>query len=123
MNIFKEAVSKQIRIQSNKGLLNVEQLFTLSINDLNDLAVQLDEQYEKSNKKSFLTKTSAKDKIAKLKFDLVYEILTDKLQEAEELANASAIKEHNNKIISLIAEKQDESLKGKTIKQLEAMLK
>jgi len=42
----------------------------------------------------------------------------------EVIANeAMEIKEHNKKIISLISEKKDESLKGKSIKQLEAMLK
>ena len=35
----------------------------------------------------------------------------------------SHIKEHNQKILQLIADKQEESLKGKTVKELEKLLK
>ncbi len=123
MDNFKKAVKDGLRIQTTKGVLSTEQLFTLSVSDLNDLAVSLDEEYEKSGKKSFLTKTSAKDKTTKLKFDIVLEILTDKLAETEAASEAKEIKEHNNKILALMAEKKDDALKGKSFKELEKLLK
>ncbi len=123
MNNFKEVSKQKLRISTSKGLLSIEQLWDLSLTELDTLAVSLQEEHEKSGKKSFLTKTTAKDKIAKLKFDVVLEVLIDKNDEAQALSEAKEIKEHNQKIIQLISEKQDESLKGKSIKQLEAMLK
>ena len=66
---------------------------------------------------------TAKDKTTKLRFDVVLEVLNTKSAEAEAIAEAKEIKDHNAKILNLIAEKQDESLKGKSVKQLEAMLK
>jgi len=123
MSNFKEATKQKLRIQTNKGLLSTEQLWDLSLTELDTLAVSLQEEHEKSGKKSFLTKTSAKDKTAKLRFDVVLEVLNTKSTEAEAIAEAKEIKDHNAKIFALIAEKQDESLRGKSIKQLESLLK
>ncbi len=123
MENFLKAIRQKERFQTSKGLLSLEQVCDLSFEDLNTLAVSLDEQYNESGKKSFLVKTTVKDKNAKLRFDVVLEILNTKMEEAQVAAEAKEIKEHNKKIIALIAEKQDESLKGKTVKQLEAMLK
>jgi hypothetical protein len=121
--MYKEASKQNLRFTTTKGNLTVEQLWSLSTDELNNLAVTLDEQYNESGKKSFLVTKSVKDKTAKLRFDIALDILNTKLEEAEAIKHAKEVKEHNKKIISLIQEKKDESLKGKTIKQLEAMLK
>ena len=123
MENFKTATQKKLRFQTSKGLLSTEQLWDLSIEDLDTLAVSLEAEHKESGKKSFLVKSNLKDKTAKLKFDVVLDVLNTKVDEIEAAKEAAEIKEHNKKIINLIAEKQDESLKGKSIKQLEAMLK
>jgi len=123
MENFKSATQQKLRFQTSKGLLSTEQLWDLSLTDLDVLAVSLEAEYKDSGKKSFLVTKSAKDKTAKLKFDVVVDVLTTKVEEAQALTEAKEIKEHNNKILALIAEKQDETLKGKSLKQLEAMLK
>ena len=123
MEKYKQASQEKLRFQTNKGTLSTEQLWDLSLDELDALAVSLDTEHKESSKKSFLAKTSAKDKTAKLKFEVVYDILITKKEESEAIAEAHEIKQHNNKIIQLIAEKQDESLKGKSIKELEKMLR
>ena len=123
MENYKLATKQKLRFQTNKGLLSTEQLWELSLDELDALAVSLKEQHEESGKKSFLVKKSEKDKTAKLRFDVAYDILMTKKEEAETLAEAQEIKEHNNKILTLIKDKQDETLKGKSIEQLEKMLK
>lgn len=124
MDIFKEASRKGLRVKTSKGLLTVEQLWTLPISELDTLAVSLQEIYEESGKKkSYLTKKSVKDKEAKLAFDIVLEILTTLAGEADDAKEAKEIKEHNAKILGLIAEKDEETLKGKSKKQLLEMLK
>jgi hypothetical protein len=123
MDNFKLASQQKLRFQTTKGLLSTEQLWDLSIDDLDALAVSLEAEHKQSGKKSFLVKTSSKDKTAKLRFDIVLDVLNTKVEEMEAATEAKEIKEHNKKIITLIAEKQDESLKGKSIKELEKMLK
>ena len=87
------------------------------------LAVSLETEHKESGKKSFLVKTSTKDKTAKLRFDVALDVLNTKVEEMHAAQEAAEIKEHNKKIIALISEKKDESLKGKSIKQLEGMLR
>lgn len=123
MENFKEASRQKLRIQTNRGLLSVEQLWDLSIDELDTLAVALEEEHKKSGKKSFLVKNTTKDKTAKLRFDVVLEVLNAKSDEAQATIEALEIKEHNKKIMGLILEKKDNQLKGKSLKELESMLR
>lgn len=123
MDNFKLASQQKLRFQTSKGPLSTEQLWDLSLNDLDVLAVSLEEEATKAGRKSFLVRSSAKDKTAKLKFDIVIDILGTKVEDANAASEAQEIKEHNKKIINLISEKKEESLKGKSITELEAMLR
>lgn len=122
MENFKLASQQKLRFQTDKGLLSTEQLWDLPIEYLDELAVSLETEHKQSGKKSFIVKTSLKDKTAKLRFDVVLDVLNTKVEEANALTEAAEIKAHNTKILTLISEKKDDSLKGKSIKQLEAML-
>ena len=123
MENFKLASQQKLRFQTKKGLLSTEQLWDLSLEEMDALAVSLEAEHEQSGKKSFLVKKSVKDKTAKLRLDVVLDILTTKVEEEQARTEAKEIKEHNNKIIALIEEKKDESLKGKSIRQLQEMLR
>lgn len=120
---YKQASQQKLRVETSVGLLSVEQLWDLPVEELDSIAVKLSEDYEKSSGKSFLQKRSLKDKTVKLKFDVVLDILETKVKNAETASKAQETKEHNQKILGLIAEKQDGELQGKSIEELEAMLK
>jgi uncharacterized membrane protein len=122
MEFYKLASKQKLRFQTSKGNLSVEQLWELSEAELDALAVSLEDEYNQSGKKSFLVKRSVKDKTTKMKFDIVLDILNTKVEERQSAEERAEKRAKNKKIIELIAEKQDESLKGKSIKQLEAML-
>lgn len=121
--IYKEASKLKLRFETTKGLLSVEQLWGLSLVELDALAVSLEEAYKNSKSKSFLDKKTEKDKIIKLRFDIALDVLNTKVDEKEAAKKEAEDKEHNQKILSIIKEKQDEALKGKSIKELEKMLK
>ena len=123
MENFKQASKQKLRFQTAKGLLSVEQLWDLSLSDLDSLAVSLREAYENSKGKSFLTKRTTKDATIKLQFDVVLDILQTKVEESELLREAKENKENNEKILNLISEKKDEELKGKSLKELQKMLR
>ena len=123
MSNYKEASRLGLRINTNKGSLSVEQLWSLTLPQLDELAVSLEENVEKSISKTFLKKRTNKNKLAQLSFDIVLDILQTKMAEAEELQSASEIKKHNDKILTLIAEKQEADLKNLSAEELQALLK
>ncbi len=123
MEIYKAAAKQRLRFKTGQGELSVEQLFQLSIGELDALAVSLDEAHNQSAKKSFVIKKTGKDKTAKLRFDIVIDVLNTKVEAAAAAAERQEIKEHNNKIIAAISEKQEGELKNKSLKQLQGMLR
>lgn len=121
--MYKQLIKDKTRFVTSKGELSLEQLFTLSINELDTLAVSLQEAYDKSNnKKSFIEKKTAKDKTLKVQLDVVLDILQDKQEEAEAAKVKAENKLRNQKIREMIAEKEDDALASKSIKELKAML-
>ncbi|MCK5789006.1 MAG: hypothetical protein KAH32_08400 [Chlamydiia bacterium] len=122
-DFFMSASRMNLKITAAKGNLTVNQLWGLSLNELDTLAIKLEGEYKVSGTKSFLRKVAKEDEVAKLKFDIVFSILEIKYKESEAAKDATAVKTHNQKIMALIAEKQDEDLKGKSVADLTSMLK
>lgn len=124
MEMYKQASKQQLRFPTTVGMLTTEQLWSLGIVDLDKLAVALEDAYNKAKgKKTFLQVKTEEDKTAKLRFDIALDILTSKVEEMEEAQKAQETKEHNQKILGLMAKKKDEALEGKSLKELEKMLK
>lgn len=121
--MYKEASKQKLRVQTKRGLLSIEQLWDLSLTELDALAVTLEEEYKDSKGKSFLDTKSKKDKNIKLQFDIVLDILNTKVEDKEANQKATETKEHNQKILGIIKKKQDTELAEKSIEELEKMMK
>lgn len=118
MENYKQASREDLRVVTSKGVLTVTQLWSLSIPELDVIAVELEAEYQVSGKKSFIVKKSKKDSSTKLRFDIVLDILTTKVEESESASESLEIKRHNDKIDSIIANKQEEELQNKSVADL-----
>jgi hypothetical protein len=123
MSDFMKASRLKLKFPTTKGLLSLDQLWDLSLGDLDELAVGLAKSYDDSKGKSYLSKKSTKDKTIKLQFDIVLAVLNTLVEEKETAMAQSGVKAHNQKILSLIQEKKEASLKELDIKSLEKLLK
>lgn len=123
MNTYKEATRLKLRISTIKGPLSVEQLWDLRMDQLDKVAIRLQKELEESGTKSFLTEETKENKLTKLKFEVVLDVLKTKMAAAESAKMASELRAHNQRINELIARKKDEELEGKSIEELEALLK
>jgi len=123
--MYKKANQLKLRFSTNKGILSVEQLWDLSQVDLSNVIKAVKKVLKKTDddELSFLEDTKVVDVENQLKFDILKDVYLSKKKEAEELRNAAENKAYNQKILSLIAEKQEEGLRGKSIEELEALLK
>lgn len=119
--MFKEASRKQLRIKTPKGLLSVEQLWTLTLKELDRTAVALKKQMRDTQEESFLSETTKEDKELKLMFDVTFSVLETLKSEGEAQTKRKETREHNAKIDTLISEKKDSDLRNMSIDELEKL--
>jgi uncharacterized protein with von Willebrand factor type A (vWA) domain len=126
MDNFKEASRIGLRFSTPKGVFAVEQLWNLTLADLAYCvrAVKKTLNKNEDDDLDFLESTTkVTDKTEELRFNILKEVYVSKKQEAEDKRTAKESKEFNSKILELIADKENESLRGKSIEELTAMLK
>jgi hypothetical protein len=123
--MYKQASQLKLRFLSNVGPLSVEQLWDLSQTQLANAIKNVKKVLKKNDddELSFLEDAKVVDVENQLRFDILKDVYLSKKKEAEELRNAAEIKAHNQKILTLISEKKDDSLKGMSIEELEKQLR
>jgi len=123
--MYKQASKLGLRFQTSKGVLSVEQLWQLGQTDLSNAIKAVKKVLKKTDddELSFLEDSKIVDVENQLRFDILKDVYLTKKKEAEELRNAAETKAHNQKILSLIAEKQEGKLREMSVKELEKLLK
>jgi hypothetical protein len=128
-SIFELASKAKLRFTTHNGsTITTEDLWDLPLQSkanrvsLDSLAKGLYKELKEEGEVSFVGKSSAKAVVTELKFDLVKHIIDIRLAEAEKAKTAMANKQQREKIMSILADKEDEQLKGLTTEQLKAML-
>jgi len=119
--MFEVAVRSKMRFPF-KGQISVEDLWDLRAEDLDLIFKQLNSQVKKASEESLLNKKSAEDEISDTKIEIVKYIVGIKLAEADARKQARIKKEQKQKILSVIADKQDAALQNKSLEELTAML-
>lgn len=122
--MYKQASKLGLRIQTNRGLLTVEQLWQLNPSDLSNSIKAIKKVLEKNDddELSFLEDTKVVDVENQLRFDILKDVYLTKKTEAEDIRNKAETKAHNQKILALIAEKQEGKLRDMSIEELQKLL-
>ena len=127
--MYKIASRKKLRIQTNRGMLSVEQLWDLSKEDIGELAKDIRKRINDQkgvtgdSELDFLKPSSqTEETIDELTFRILKDIYTTKQAEEDKAHRRAAARENNRKILELIAKKQDQELENKSIEELEKML-
>ena len=120
-DIFKNATKKKYRFNF-KGLCTIEDLWDLTVENLDAIYKSLKKQQKESDGESLLSTVSKEDKILAEKIEIVKAIVTDKLVAAEKARNAAKKRAENQRILEIMADKKDAALRDKTLEELQAML-
>lgn len=120
--MFEKASKIKLRFPSSKGMLTTEDLWDLSLQQLNSLAKDLNKKVKESAEPDFLEVKSDSDTITKLQFDIVIQVLTKKKEEGTARAEAAANKAKNARILELIGKKQDAALENLSEEELKKLL-
>lgn len=121
-NIFEAATKGKYRFPF-KGAISVEDLWDLKLQDLDSIFKSLNKQKKQNDEESLLQVKTAEDQELDNKIQIVKYIVKFKQEEIEERLQAKDKKEYNQKLLELIERKQNEELAGKSIEELQAMLK
>lgn len=129
-DLFTTATRKKFRFNSPQGPLSVEDLWDLPLTstrpntaDLDTIAISLDKQVkETGSTTSFVKKTTKTNEEARMKFDIVLHVIQVKQEEAEAAATKRETAEKKQKIMEILAQKQDASLAEKSVEELTALL-
>lgn len=121
INLFETATRKKFRFPF-KGMISIEDLWDLSVKNLDAVFKALNAEAKQANEESLLAVKSDEDTILDAKIAIVKHIVSVKLAEAEQSKNAAIKREQKRRIQELIANKQDEALQNKSVEELQAML-
>lgn len=121
-NLFVMATQHKFRFPF-KGLVSVEDLWDMNVRDLDAVFKTLNAQAKQADEESLLTTKTKEDSILEAKIEIVKYIVSEKLAEAEAKRIRAEQKEKKNRIAEILADKQDEELRGKTVEELTEMLK
>ena len=120
-NIFEYASRNKVRFPF-KGMISVEDLWDLSLTNLDSIYKTLNKQVKQSEEESLLSTKANVDTELEVQIAIVKHIVSVKLAEKEAAEKASVKKAQKQKIMSIIATKQDEALQNSSIDDLKKML-
>lgn len=122
-NIYKYAAEHKLRFPF-RGSISVEDLFDLSLENLDIVFKELNKRVKASNEESLIdtgTMTEADEELA-VSVEIVRDVFAQKKAEIELRKRAAARKAERQRIAEIIAKKENESLESLSIDELKALL-
>ena len=119
--MFEVAVRTKMRFPF-RGQISVEDLWDLSVENLDSIFKVLNSQLKQVKEESLLNKRTKQDQEIDTRIEIVKYIVKVKLEEENLRLKAREQKEQKQKILEILSAKQDESLQNKSVEELEAML-
>lgn len=120
-DLFKIASKKKYRFVY-KGVVTIEDLWDLSVEELNKIYKSLKSKQKAEAEESLLATTSKEDKELNNKIEIVKIIVADKLEAKERATKLVEKRAKNQRILEIMADKADAELKAKSLDELRAML-
>ena len=120
-NIFEYATRNKVRFPF-KGVVPAEDLWDLSLTNLDSIYKILNKQMKQSEEESLLKTKATVDEELEVQIAIVKHIVSVKLTEKESAEKALAKKEQKQKIMSILAAKENEALQNSSVEELQKML-
>lgn len=126
--LFEKATRKRYRFESMQGSLTCEDLWSLPLLTkgtgacLNDIAIVLDRSISRSETKNFVNAEQIADQELIDKLEIVKHVIAYKKANALTAARALATRQRNQRILEIIARKEDDELSDKSLDELKALM-
>lgn len=120
-NMFEIATKNKFRFPY-KGSVTVEDLWDLSLEQLDSIFKVLNKKAKDSQEESLLSTKSNEDKMLDTQIEIVKYIVNIKKNEIAERLLEKERKEKNQRIMEIIADKEDKALHEMSIEDLRKMI-
>ena len=120
-NMFEVATREKMRFPF-KGMISVEDLWDLSVQNLDKVFKILNSQRKEAQEESLLNVKSSEDEVLDTQIAIVKYIVGVKLEEQAARVKAAENKEKKQKIMALMAKKDDEAMENMSKEELQKLL-
>lgn len=120
-NMFEVATREKMRFPF-KGMISVEDLWDLSVQNLDKVFKTLNSQRKEAQEESLLNTKSSEDERLDTQIEIVKYIVNVKLEEQAARAKAAENREKKQKIMALMAKKDDEAMENMSKEELQKLL-
>jgi len=119
MNIFERAIRRKLRFGNYNGLIGAEDLFDLTLPQLNEVAKRHHNELQSATEISFIDEVSAEDIEAKLRMDVIKHVIASKMADKVRGEKAAETNAKRARIKELMAKKRDEEDSELSFEELE----
>lgn len=119
--MFEVATRSKVRFPF-RGQVSVEDLWDLSTRDLDSVFKTLNSQVKQAKEESLLDTKTKEDEVLDMQIEIVKYIVSVKLEEDSVRLQAKAKREQKQKLMSILSEKQESELRGKSSDEIQKML-
>lgn len=118
---FEYAVRNKLRFPY-KGKISVEDLWDLSETQLDQVYKELKKQEKQLKEDSLLSRKTREEEVLEMQIEIVKYIVVVKLAEKEAMKKAAENKEKKQKILAVLAARDDKALEQASDEELKRML-
>lgn len=122
VNLFEVASRKKLRFDSKHGKITVEELWDLSLESIDSIAVALNNKIKTTETISFVSDVSSANTEDKLKFDIVIHIINTRKAELELRRERAANAERARTIREELSRRKEDAIKTKSDEDLQKEL-
>ncbi len=126
--MFEKASRLKLRFDTSKGVLSAEDLWDLPLTsarngaNLNDVAKGINRELKAAGEEDFVNPSGMTDEVLQLKFNIVKHVIAVRLAENEAAKAVAEKKAKKERLLEIIAHKQDEQLQGAALEDLQKMV-
>ena len=121
-NLFEVASRRKLRFDSKHGKITVEELWDLSLESIDSIAVALNNKIKTTETVSFVSNVSSVNTEDKLKFDIVIHIINTRKAESEVRRERAINAERARTIREELSRRKEDAIKTKSDEDLQKEL-
>jgi hypothetical protein len=120
-NMFETASRSKLRF-SFKGLISTEDLWDLPVESLDMMYKSLNAQAKQAKEESLLGTRSKQEEELTLRIELIKHVVKTKIEEADAKVKDIEARRKKQKLMEILASKQDSDLQTKSVEELTKMI-